>query len=210
MASMDEIFVDVHGRGGHGAQPHQNIDPVVISAHILVALQQIVSRMANPAIPTVLSFGKLIADGAINVIPDKVHMEGTFRTFDEHWRNEAHGRMKKMAESIAEGMGGRCDFQIVRGYPFLINEEKLADEVYSFAEEYLGKENVLETGLWMAAEDFASYSQRADACFFLLGVRNEKKGIVSSLHTPTFNIDEDALRQSTGLMAHIALRKLGN
>src|SRR2546423_3311438 len=86
MASMDEIFVDVYGRGGHGAQPHQNIDPVLISAHILVALQQIVSRMANPAVPTVLSFGKVIADGAINVIPNSVHMEGTFRTFDEKWR----------------------------------------------------------------------------------------------------------------------------
>jgi amidohydrolase len=107
-------------------------------------------------------------------------------------------------------MGGRCDFKIVRGYPFLTNEEKLSEEVHSFAEEYLGKENVVETDLWMAAEDFASYAQQTAACFFLLGVRNEKKGIVSSLHTPTFDIDENALRQSTGLMAHIALRKLGN
>jgi amidohydrolase len=166
--------------------------------------------MANPALPTVLSFGKVIANGAINVIPDSVHMEGTFRTLDENWRTEAHDRMKKMAEQIAESMGGRCDFNIVRGYPFLINEEKLADEVFTYAEEYLGEENVIETGIWMAAEDFASYSQQADACFFLLGIRNEKKGITSSLHTPTFNIDEDALRNSTGLMAHIALRKLGN
>jgi amidohydrolase len=192
MASMDEIFVEVHGKGGHAAQPHLNVDPVIIAAHILIALQQIVSRMANPALPTVLSFGKVIANGAINVIP------------------EAHDRMKKMAEQIAESMGGRCDFNIVRGYPFLINEEKLADEVFTYAEEYLGEENVIETGIWMAAEDFASYSQQADACFFLLGIRNEKKGITSSLHTPTFNIDEDALRNSTGLMAHIALRKLGN
>jgi amidohydrolase len=210
MASMDEIFVEVHGKGGHGAQPHQNIDPVVISAHIIVALQQVVSRMANPALPTVLSFGKVIAEGAINVIPDKVYMEGTFRTLDENWRNEAHTRMAKMAKGIAESMGGSCDFKIVRGYPFLINEEKLSDEVIGFAEEYLGKENVEETDLWMAAEDFASYSQQVDACFFLLGIRNEKKGITASLHTPTFNIDEDALRNSTGLMAHIALRKLGN
>ena len=210
MASMDEITVEVYGKGGHGAQPHQNIDPVVISANIIVAMQQIVSRMADPALPTVLSFGKVIADGAINVIPDKVYMEGTFRTLDENWRNEAHMRMTKMAKSIAESMGGSCEFRIVRGYPFLINEEKLSDEVFGFAEEYLGKENVLETEQWMAAEDFASYSQQADACFFLLGIRNEEKGITSSLHTPTFNIDEDALRKSTGLMAHIALRKLGN
>lgn len=210
MASMDEIFIEVYGRGGHGAQPHQNIDPVIISANILVALQQIVSRMADPVLPTVLSIGKVIADGAINVIPNSVHMEGTFRTFDEQWRSEAHIRMKKMADTIAESMGGRCDFKIVRGYPFLINEETLSEEVHSFAEECLGKENVVETDLWMAAEAFASYAQQTAACFFLLGVRNEKKGIVSSLHTPTFDIDENALRQSTGLMAHIALRKLGN
>jgi amidohydrolase len=210
MASMDEIFVEVNGKGGHGAQPHLNIDPVIIAANILVALQQVVSRMANPALPTVLSFGKVIANGAINVIPDKVIMEGTFRTFDEDWRTDAHARMRKLAQQVAESMGGSCEFEIVRGYPFLVNEEKLADEVFSYAEEYLGKENVIETGQWMAAEDFAAYSQQADACFFLLGIKNENKGIVSSLHTPTFNIDEDALRQSTGLMAHIALRKLGN
>jgi len=210
MASMDEIIVEVNGKGGHGAQPHQNIDPVVISANIIVAMQQIVSRMSDPAMPTVLSFGKVIADGAINVIPDKVYMEGTFRTLDEKWRSEAHIRMTKMAKSIAESMGGSCDFKIVRGYPFLINEEKLTEEVFGFAQEYLGKENVIEADQWMAAEDFASYSQQADACFFLLGIRNEKKGITSSLHTPTFNIDEDALQMSTGLMAHIALRKLGN
>ena len=210
MASMDEIFVEVHGKGGHGAQPHLNIDPVLIASNIIVALQQIVSRIADPSMPTVLSFGKVIANGAINVIPDKVYMEGTFRTLDESWRAEAHKRMKKMAEHIAESMGGKCVFNIVRGYPFLINEEKLSDEVFAYAEEYLGKDNVVETEIWMAAEDFASYSQQADACFFLLGIRNEKKGIVSSLHTSTFNIDEDALRNSTGLMAHIALRKLGN
>ena len=210
MASMDEIIVEIYGKGGHGAQPHQNIDPVVITANIIVAMQQIVSRMSDPAMPTVLSFGKVIADGAINVIPDKVYMEGTFRTLDEKWRSEAHIRMTKMAKSIAESMGGSCDFKIVRGYPFLINEEKLTEEVFGFAQEYLGKENVIEADQWMAAEDFASYSQQADACFFLLGIRNEKKGITSSLHTPTFNIDEDALQMSTGLMAHIALRKLGN
>jgi len=210
MASMDEIFVTVRGKGGHGAQPHQNIDPVIITAHILVALQQIVSRMANPNIPTVLSFGKLTANGAINVIPDEVYMEGTFRTLDESWRTEAHKQMQKMATGIAESMGGSCDFNIVRGYPFLINEEKLSDQVRFFSEEYLGKENVMETDTWMAAEDFAWYSQAAYACFYLLGIGNKQKGIVSSLHTPTFDIDEDALALSTGLMAYIAVKRLGN
>ena len=210
MASMDEIFVKVRGKGGHGAQPHQNIDPVLISSHIIVALQQIVSRMADPMLPTVLSFGKVIANGAINVIPDEVYMEGTFRTLDDKWRNEAHVKIKTMAETIAKSMGGSCEFNIVRGYPPLINEEKLTGQVRSFAEDYLEKDNVLELDVWMAAEDFAYYSQAANSCFYLLGVGNKEKGITSSLHTPTFNIDENALVLSTGLMAYIALKRLGN
>jgi amidohydrolase len=210
MASMDEIFVTVRGKGGHGAQPHQNIDPVLITSHIIVAMQQIVSRMADPMLPTVLSFGKLIANGAINVIPDEVYMEGTFRTLDDKWRDEAHVRMKKMAENLAKSMGGSCDFNIVRGYPPLVNEEKLTGQVRTFAEEYLGKENVLDLDVWMAAEDFAYYSQVTNACFYLLGVGNKEKGITSSLHTPTFNIDESALGISTGLMAYIAVKRLGN
>jgi amidohydrolase len=209
MASMDEIFIIVRGKGGHGAQPHLNIDPVIIAAHILVALQQIVSRVANPTLPTVLSFGKVTANGAINVIPDEVYIEGTFRTLDESWRTEAHERIKKIAESIAESMGGNCDCKIVRGYPFLINDENLTMQVQSFAREYLGTENVMDADIWMAAEDFAWYSQAADSCFYLLGIRNEKKRIVSSLHTSIFNIDESALAVSTGLMAYIAMRRLG-
>ena len=210
MASTDEIYVTVHGKGGHGAQPQQNIDPVVIASHIIIALQQIVSRVADPKLPSVLSFGKVIANGATNVIPNEVTMEGTFRTMDEDWRAQAHQKMKKMAEGIAEAMGGRCDFNIVNGYPFLVNEEKLTADVRGYAEEYLGKENVEDLDIWMAAEDFAYYSQVADACFYRLGTRNEDRGITSSVHTPTFDIDEKALDVSTGLMAYIALRQLGN
>ena len=210
MASADEIYVTVHGKGGHGAQPHQNIDPVVITSHIIIALQQIVSRFADPKLPTVLSFGKITANGATNVIPNKVELEGTFRTLDEKWRREAHVKMKKMAEGIAEAMGGSCDFNIMVGYPFLVNEEKLTANVRAYAEEYLGKENVEDLDIWMAAEDFAYYSQVADACFYRLGTRNEERGITSSVHTPTFDVDENSLQISTGLMAYIALKQLGN
>lgn len=210
MASADEIYVTVHGKGGHGAQPHQNIDPVVIASHIIIALQQIVSRFADPKLPTVLSFGKITANGATNVIPNKVELEGTFRTLDEKWRQEAHVKMKKMAEGIAEAMGGSCDFNIMVGYPFLVNEEKLTANVRAYAEEYLGKENVEDLDIWMAAEDFAYYSQVADACFYRLGTRNEERGITSSVHTPTFDVDENSLQISTGLMAYIALKQLGN
>jgi amidohydrolase len=208
MASMDSIIATVKGKGGHGAQPHQNIDPVIITANILIALQQIVSRISNPTMPSVLSFGKVIANGAINIIPDEVYIEGTFRTMDESWRNEAHTRMQQMAEGIAQSMGATCEFNIIRGYPYLVNEENLTEQVRTYAEEYLGEENVVEAETWMAAEDFASYSQVANGCFYLLGVGNKEKGITSSLHTPTFNIDEDVLAISTGLMAYIALRKL--
>ena len=210
MASMDSLFVRIVGRGGHGAQPHLNIDPVVIASHVIIALQQIVSRIAHPGDPTVLSFGKVIANGAINVIPDEVYMEGTFRAMNETWRNEAHRRMTRMAVEIAESMGAKCDFRIQRGYPFLVNEEKLTEQVRTHAANYLGEENVIEEDIWMAAEDFAYYSQVADSCFYLCGVGNKEKGIQSSLHTPTFDIDENALAVSTGLMAYLALKRLGN
>ncbi|WP_207426549.1 M20 family metallopeptidase [Pedobacter sp. SYSU D00535] len=210
MASTDEIYVTVKGKGGHAAQPQQNIDPVLITSHIIVALQQVVSRIADPKMPTVLSFGKVIANGATNVIPNEVHLEGTFRTLDESWRAEAHRRMKKIAEGIAESMGGSCEFNIVNGYPYLINEENLTAQVRGFAEAYLGRENVLDLDIWMAAEDFAYYSQVADSCFYRLGIRNEEKGITSSVHTPTFDIDETALITGTGLMAYIAIKRLGN
>jgi amidohydrolase len=210
MASTDEIYVTVRGKGGHGAQPQQNIDPVIITAHMLTALQQVVSRFADPKSPTVLSFGKIIANGATNVIPNEVYLEGTFRTMDEKWREEAHRRIKKMAEGLVESMGGTVEFNIMKGYPYLINEEKLTVSARGHAEDYLGKENVLDLDIWMAAEDFAYYSQVADSCFYRLGTRNESRGITSSVHTPTFDVEEDAFKISTGLMAYIALKQLGN
>lgn len=210
MASTDELYVTVIGKGGHGAQPQQNIDPVLIAAHIIVALQQIVSRNADPRLPSVLSFGKVIANGATNIIPNEVKLEGTFRTLNEEWRKEAKRLMKKMAEGIAESMGGRCEFRIMDGYPYLINEEKLTAKAKAYAEEYLGKENVIDLDIWMAAEDFAYYSQITDACFYRLGTGNKAKDTCYSVHTPNFDIDEDALRNSTGLMAYIALKQLGN
>lgn len=207
MASTDEIYVTVKGKGGHAAMPHLNIDPVLIAANIIVSLQQIVSRVANPTTPSVLSFGKIIANGATNVIPDEVKMEGTFRTFDERWREEAHKRMKQLAENIAKGMGGEVDFKIEKGYPFLINNEELTEKAKSAAIEYLGEENVKDLDIWMAAEDFAFYSQQIPACFYRLGTRNEAKGITSSVHTPTFDIDEKAIETGMGLMAWMVVNE---
>jgi amidohydrolase len=210
MASTDELYVTVTGKGGHAAQPQQNVDPVIITAHILTALQQIVSRFSDPKTSCVLSFGKVTANGATNVIPNEVKLEGTFRALDENWRGEAHEKMIKMAKGIAESMGATCDFNIVKGYPFLTNEPKLTAAARGFAEDYLGKENVLDLDIWMAGEDFAYYTQVADACFYRLGTRNESRGITSSVHTPTFDIEETALETSVGLMAYIAVKQLGN
>jgi amidohydrolase len=208
MASADEIYMTVKGKGGHAAMPDRNIDPVLIASHIIVALQQIVSRNATPTIPSVVSFGKVIADGATNIIPNEVKIEGTFRTLDEDWRREAKIKMKKMAEGIAEAMGGTCEFNFLDGYPFLFNNEELTSRNKAFAIEYMGEDNVIDLGVWMAAEDFAFYSQEIDACFYRLGVRNEAKGITSNVHTPTFNIDEDALEIGAGLMAWLAVNEL--
>ena len=208
MASADEIYITVKGHGGHAAAPNRNIDPVLIASHIIVALQQIVSRNATPTTPTVLSFGKVIAEGATNIIPNEVKIEGTFRTLNEEWRKEAKIKMKKLAEGLAESMGGSCEFHILDGYPFLYNNEELTRRNKEFAIAYMGKENVIDLDIWMAAEDFAYYSQEIDACFYRLGVRNEEKGIASNVHTPTFNIDEDALEIGSGLMAWMAIKEL--
>jgi len=208
MASADEIYIKVIGKGGHAAMPDNNIDPVLITSHIIVALQQIVSRRANPKTPTVLSFGKVIANGATNIIPDEVYVEGTFRTLDEDWRKSAHQNMKQIAEAIAGGMGAEIEFKILNGYPFLKNNEELTMLSRSFAAEYVGEENIVDLDIWMAAEDFAYFSQQVDACFYRLGVRNEEKGITSFVHTPTFNIDESALELGAGLMAWLAIKNL--
>jgi amidohydrolase len=210
MASMDSIFIRIIGKGGHGAEPHNVIDPVVIASHVIISLQQIVSRMASPKEPCVLSFGKVIANGAINVIPDEVYMEGTFRAMNETWRDKALALIENMVDKVASGMGGTSKIRIERGYPFLVNEEKLTAHIKQDAIDYLGESNVLDEDIWMAAEDFAYYSQVADSCFYLCGVGNPEKGISSSLHSPTFNIDENVLGISTGLMAYFALKRLGN
>lgn len=208
MASADEIYITVKGKGGHAALPELNVDPVLITSHLIVALQQIVSRHASPKVPTVLSFGKVEALGATNVIPNEVKVEGTFRTMDEVWRKEAHRRIRKLAEGLCESMGGSCDIDIKFGYPFLKNDPDLTGRAREAAALYLGEENVVDLDLWMGAEDFAYYSQEVAACFYRLGTRNEARGITSGVHTPTFDIDEAALETGSGLMAWIAVQEL--
>lgn len=208
MASTDELYVTVKGKGGHAALPHLTVDPILIASHIITSLQQIVSRMSHPTAPTVLSFGKITGNGATNIIPDKVELEGTFRAMNEEWREKAHEKMKEIAESIAQSMGGECIFTIKKGYPFLVNDEVVTHKAKDAAVDYLGKENVIDLELRMTAEDFAYFSQVMPSCFYRLGVRNDESNITSGLHTSTFNIDETAIETSIGLMAWLAINEL--
>jgi amidohydrolase len=208
MASADEIFVTVKGKGGHGAMPHLGIDPIAIASQMIISLQQIVSRSANPIIPSVLTFGKIIANGSTNVIPSEVYIEGTFRTLNEEWRNEAHLKMVSTAKGVVEGLGGTVDFEIRKGYPFLKNDVTLTQNCESFAKNYMGEDKIEALDIWMAAEDFSYYSQEVPSCFYRLGTRNEAKGITFGVHHPNFDIDEDALENGAGLLAYLAVKSL--
>lgn len=208
MASSDEIYLKVIGKGGHGAAPELTIDPVVIASHIIVALQQVISRNASPKQPTVLTFGRIIGEGATNIIPDEVNIAGTFRALNEEWREAGIQKIMKMARLVAEAMGGKCEIELSRGYPYLENNPEVTRRIRSAAEAYLGKENVVDIDVTLGSEDFSYYSHVVPASFYRLGTRNEAKGISSYVHTPTFDIDEDALRIAPGLMAWMAVEEL--
>lgn len=208
MASCDEIYLKVIGKGGHGAAPELAIDPVVIASHLIIALQQIISRNASPKQPTVLTFGKIEGGSATNIIPNEVNIAGTFRAMNETWREEALIKIKSMAEQVAAGMGGRCEVTISRGYPYLENNPEVTRRIKKAAAAYVGQENVVDIDITLGAEDFAYYSQIIPASFYRLGTRNDSKGITSYVHTPTFDIDEDALKIGPGLMAWMAIKEL--
>lgn len=208
MASADEIYLTVKGKGGHAALPDRAIDPIVISAQIITALQQVISRNADPKTPTVLTFGTIQGGHAQNIIPDEVKISGTFRALDEAWRFKAHDLITRAATGIAESLGGCCDVFIDVGYPFLSNDVQTTGQARKAAEDYLGKENVEDLDLWLGAEDFAYYSHVVPSCFYRLGTGNESKGTTNGVHTPNFNIDEDAIELGIGLMAWIALNQL--
>jgi amidohydrolase len=208
MASTDEIYIRITGKGGHAAIPWNVVDPVIISAHLLLSLQQVVSRYSKSTTPTVLSFGKVIANGATNIIPDEVTIEGTFRTFDEDWRAEAHKRIKFITTNLVKSMGGKARIEIRKGYPSLINNPKLTEKARAVAIDYLGAENVLDIEMRMTAEDFSYFSHEMPSCYYRLGTGNLSKGINAPLHSSTFNVDEDSIRVGMGLMAYLAIKSL--
>ncbi len=209
MASVDTIKIRVNGQGGHGAQPHLCVDPVVVACQIVLALQHIVSRQANPMDATVLSIGRISGGVAFNVIPQDVELLGTLRAYNEAWRYEAHTHIHRIATSVAQAFGATADCIIERGIPFLPNDEAVTSRVKKAAIAYLGAENVLPIEAAMTGEDFAVYAQQMPACFYWLGVRNEAESITSGLHADTMTIDERALEIGSGLMAFLAVSELG-
>lgn len=208
MASADEVYITIQGKGGHAALPHTTIDPVIIAAEVLLALQQVVSRKAPPTVPSVLSFGKIAGGHAGNVIPDEVILEGTFRTMNEAWRAQAHVHIRQVAEGICAAHNATALVSIPMGYPSLLNDEKLTARAVALAEEFAGKENTRMLDLRMTADDFAYYSQKMPACFFRLGTSKAGIDFTASVHNAHFDIDEHALETGVGMLAWLAVNAL--
>ena len=210
MASADEIYLEIIGRGGHAALPQDFIDPVMVSAQVLTALQTVVSRHSDPKVPAVLSFGKIYSDGgATNVIPKKVTIHGTLRTMDEDNRKVLQKAITDIVKNTCKAHGAKAKVNIVHGYPCLVNDPQLTHQCMDFAKQYMGAKNVVTLPKRMTAEDFSYFSQMMPSCFYRLGTGNAKKGIASPVHTPTFDIDEGALKTGVGLMVYLAVRYCG-
>lgn len=207
MASTDEIYITVIGKGGHGAMPHQLVDPIFIASSIVVNLQAIVSRKCDPKIPSVLSIGHFEALGATNVVPNKAVLKGTFRTMDEKWRERAHQLIQQEVEKIASAHGAKAVIEIRKGYPFLVNDEKTTEKTCLLAQSILGVENVVELPIRMTAEDFSYYTQTIPACFFRLGVRNDEINAVYGVHHSKFKIDEQAILVGMDVFLKIVFSK---
>jgi len=201
MASADEIYITIKGKGGHAAAPHLTADTILIASQLIVSLQQIISRNRNPLNPSVLSICSIQGGHTTNVIPSEVKLMGTFRALDEEWRFKAHELIRQQATGLVHAMGGELDLHIDVGYPSVYNNEALNKVARKLAEDFAGKERVETTEVRMGAEDFGYYTQHIPGCFYRLGVMNVEKGITSGVHTPTFNIDESAIETGMGMMA---------
>lgn len=201
MASSDEIYLTVHGKGGHAAQPQKLVNPLLIAADILMATKDI----TDLNVPVVLSFGKIEGKGATNVVPDTVEIAGTLRCFDETLRAKMQQELTDLFMSIAAKHGGTCEVNILKGYPVLVNDIDATNAAKISARQYMGDAQVVDMPIRMGSEDFAYYTHHVPACFYRLGTGNDAKGTTKGLHTPSFDIDEVVLRQSTGLLAWLAV-----
>ncbi|MCW3120649.1 MAG: N-acyl-L-amino acid amidohydrolase [Flavipsychrobacter sp.] len=208
MASADEIYITITGKGGHAALPHQTIDPISIAALVITGLQQVISRKGNPLTPSVLTFGKIQGGFATNVIPDKVELLGTFRTMNEEWRYEAHKWIKDFTEQTCAAYGATAKVEIPSGYPSLFNDPVLTGQAQDWATDFLGAANVHELDMRMAAEDFSFYTRHVPGCFFRIGTSKDGKEFTAPVHNSRFDIDEEAMQTGMGMMAWCALNAL--
>lgn len=208
MASTDEIYLKITGKGGHAALPHQYDYTTMAAAEFMVNCNQMYQLLSLETSKLVLAFGKILANGATNVIPAEVKIEGTIRTLDENDRDKLHQLLLKEAENNAKKYHCHFELDIKKGYPVLVNNEKVTGACIEYAKEYMGAENVLSLDIRMTAEDFAYYSQEIPACFYRLGTGNKEKGIIAPVHTSNFDIDENALKHGSGLLAYLAVRLL--
>ncbi len=208
MASCNEINISVRGQGGHAAKPQHSQDMLWIAAKTMTELQFKVRNFMPKKTPYLLRFGQFVAAGTYNVVPDEIHIKGTFRAYDEGMRRAAIRFMESFVNEEAHYYGVNAEVRINQGYPFLYNEKTLKKQVKEIALDYLGRDSVVELEPLYTSEDFAWYSHQVPAMFYRLGTSNAGMGITGKQHTSTFDIDEDSLEIGTGLMALIALRNM--
>jgi amidohydrolase len=208
MASADEIYITIQGKGGHAALPHLTVDPIAIAAQVITGLQQVVSRKSNPLIPSVLTFGKIQGGFATNVIPDTVELLGTFRTMDEKWRAEAHNWIKDFTIQTCAAYGATAIVDIPPGYPSLFNDPELTAKMEDWAKAYLGAEYVHPLEMRMTGEDFSFYTHDIPGCFFRLGTNRNNEQFLAPVHNAHFDIDEEAMKTGMGMMAWCAVEAM--
>ncbi len=208
MASSDEIYIKIKGKGGHGARPHFTIDPIVIASEIVLALQKITSRFFDPIEPRVLTIGSIHAGTATNIIPDEATISGTLRTMNEEWRKKAWRMIEKVAQGIASTYGANCEVKISKGYPVLVNNPEATKFAREKSIELLGKNRVFEARPVMGAEDFAYYLQKVPGCFIWLGAGS--KNSKYDIHSSKFTINEETMKFGSSLLAYLAISALSN
>ena len=208
MASCDEINITIKGRGGHAAKIKERDNTTVAAAKLLCAISELSSEFNKEQRknPIIIAFGSFIADGTYNVIPNEVTLKGTMRTFDENDRKTIKNKIKELCAEVASSFNVETDLFIEEGYPVLINDVSLTNSLKNKTVDFIGEEKVKDIPQLMTAEDFAWYSHQTKACMYRIGTSNIEKGIVSKQHTPTFDIDEDALETGMGLMAWLAVK----
>ncbi len=203
MASADEIYIKIKGKGGHGARPHFAIDPIVISAEVVLALQKVVSRFFDPIEPRVLTIGSIHAGTATNIIPDEVTISGTLRTMNEEWRKKAWQMIDQILRGITSTYGASYELKINQGYPVLVNDPETTRFVKEKAIELFGKNKVFEAKPVMGAEDFAYYLQKVPGCFIWLGAGH--KNSKHDIHSSKFTINEEAMKYGASLLAYLTI-----